>query len=763
MERVARRARAMILAAVAVTALMPLLPPSSGASHGEGCTTTCGNISIPYPFGVEPGCYHEGGFKLTCDHSYDLPRLFLGDGTVQVLDISILNGTVRINSNSVELFRLGTGGANGTWRAGGLGYAGPYFLSEAQNKLLAVGCDVQVILRGENNTLGSSCSPFCLEADGAASIDASSGIGRCQATILKGGASYGIQLHQLGFASSEETYTGVFIMEWDYSFNIAEYIFGYQTVPAVLGWTINDSNCHSNGSSPSCRSNHSFCENYDSHFDFHPSHRGHNCWCSDGYQGNPYIPDGCYDIDECEHPEEHQCYGICTNMPGTFHCRCPGGTYGDSQIKQGCVATKNSCTGLRVGLGVGGIVLLALSAPYIRSKIKSSRENELKQKFFKQNHGLLLQQIVSQKTDFGERMITPLLDLEKATNFFDRTHEAGGGGHGIVYKGLLGIHVVAIKKSKIVVQREIDDFINEVAILSQINHRNVVKLIGCCLETEVPLLVYEFISNGTLDSHLHVEGTTSVSWNDRIRIALEVARAISYLHSAASMPIYHRDIKSSNILLDDNFTAKVSDFGASRYIPIDQTGVSTAVQGTIGYLDPIYYYTGRLTDKSDVFSFGVLLIELLTKKKPCVFRGGDGVGLVSHFVSLLTEGKLNGIIDPQVMEEEDGEVQELATLAAMCTKLKGEDRPTMREVEMKLENLRPTKRHAAPDTASSSSTRDHFRASYMSVEVVSKEASRQYTMEEEVLMSARIRTRNRSTRKPTVSSWKPLQGHYVLM
>jgi serine/threonine protein kinase len=335
-------------------------------------------------------------------------------------------------------------------------------------------------------------------------------------------------------------------------------------------------------------------------------------------------------------------------------------------------------------------------------------------------------------------MIIPLSDLEKATNNFDRTREAGGGGHGVVYKGILDLLVVAVKKSKIVVQREIDDFINEVAILSQINHRNVVKLIGCCLETEVPLLVYEFISNGTLDHHLHVEGPISLSWDDRIRIALEVARALSYLHSAASMPIYHRDIKSSNVLLDDNLTAKVSDFGASRYIPIDQTGVTTAVQGTIGYLDPMYYYTGRLTDKSDVFSFGVLLVELLTRKKPFLYRsGGDGVGLVSHFVSVLAQGDLDQILDPQVTEEENGEVKEVATLAAMCIQLKGEDRPTMREVEMKLENLRLNNTHVAPDTASRRSDGDQIGPQYVPTGEAIVETSRQYTMEEEILLSAR--------------------------
>ena len=325
--------------------------------------------------------------------------------------------------------------------------------------------------------------------------------------------------------------------------------------------------------------------------------------------------------------------------------------------------------------------------------IKKRRLVKLKEKYFQKNGGLVLQQRLSSEEGSNRAFkIFTAKELEKATNNYHESKIVGQGGFGIVYKGLLSDkRIVAIKKSKIVNKIQ-EQFINEVVVLSQINHRNVIKLLGCCLETPVPLLVYEYVSNGTLFNHIHHESITStiLSWGIRLKIAIEIAEALSYLHSAISIPIIHRDVKSANILLNDDFTAIVSDFGTSRLIPRDQRQLETVVQGTFGYLDPEYMQTNQLTEKSDVYSFGVVLVELLTGQKALSFdKPEEQMSLAMHFLSTLKEGKLFEIVENNIVDERNMEqLKKFANLAAMCLSLRGDQRPSMKDLATKLDGLR---------------------------------------------------------------------------
>jgi serine/threonine protein kinase len=330
--------------------------------------------------------------------------------------------------------------------------------------------------------------------------------------------------------------------------------------------------------------------------------------------------------------------------------------------------------------------------------VKKRKLAKTRQRYFLQNGGMLLkQQMFSQRAPL--RIFTSG-ELEKATNRFSDDNITGRGGFGTVYKGVLCDQmVVAIKKAQRVDQSQVEQFVNEMLILSQVNHKNVVQLIGCCLESEVPLLVYEFITNGALFHHLH-NASVPMSWEDRLRIALETATALAYLHSAAKTPIIHRDVKSSNILLDDSFTAKVSDFGASRPMQLNQTHVTTLVQGTLGYMDPEYFQTSQLTERSDVYSFGVVLIELLTRKKPIFGDKMDEVrSLALHFSILFHHNRLMEIVDHQVADEAGARhVKSVAQLALRCLRVRGEERPRMIEVAVELEALRRLmKQHSVVD------------------------------------------------------------------
>ena len=342
--------------------------------------------------------------------------------------------------------------------------------------------------------------------------------------------------------------------------------------------------------------------------------------------------------------------------------------------------------------------MLLLGGSWIYWGLKKRKLIKLREKFFQQNGGLLLQQQLSNhRGSIETAKIFSAEELKKATNNYDESTVLGQGGYGTVYRGVLPDNkVVAIKKSKISDQSQIEQFINEMIVLTQINHRNVVKLLGCCLETEVPLLVYEYITNGTLSNHIHDKGLSfSLSWEKRLKIVADSAGALAYLHSATSVPIIHRDVKTTNILLDDNYTAKVSDFGASRLIPLDQTQLNTLVQGTFGYLDPEYFHTSQLTEKSDVYSFGVVMAELLTGKKAVSFdRPESDRNLAMYFVSAVKEDHLLQILEDHIVNEGNIEqLKEVANLAIRCLRVRGEDRPSMKEVAMELEGLRIMEKH----------------------------------------------------------------------
>lgn len=304
---------------------------------------------------------------------------------------------------------------------------------------------------------------------------------------------------------------------------------------------------------------------------------------------------------------------------------------------------------------------------------------------------LLYEQIRSKQVD-TVRIFTKE-ELENATDNFDSSKELGRGGHGTVYKGILkDSRILAIKRSKIMNMVQKDEFVQEMIILSQINHRNVARLLGCCLEVEVPMLVYEFIPNGTLFEHIHGKyRTTSISLDARLRIAQESAEALAYLHSSASPPIVHDDVKSPNILLGDNYITKVTDFGASRMLPKDEIQFMTMVQGTLGYLDPEYLQERQLTQKSDVYSFGVVLLELITGKTAIYSENTEEKkSLASSFLLALKENRLESILDRNILGVGTELFQDVAQLAKCCLSTKGEERPLMTEVAERLKAIRST-------------------------------------------------------------------------
>nr|CAB3450403.1 unnamed protein product [Digitaria exilis] len=635
--------RDMILALFATALLFTSRsPPATAATTATAmqpsttCLRRCGDIDIPYPFGVGTGCHLETGdwtFVLTCNRTSD-GRLRLYNYQIEVVDMSVALGQLRIYSViNAWCYNATTGAMNGQHNWWYNMSITNFRINDAQNRFTVIGCNSLAYIRSLNDTSDTSrymtgCMAMCPGvsrlADGSCA-----GVGCCQ-TAIPGG----LNGYQVSFEEKFNT-SGIS------SFSPCSY--------AVLVEA--------------------------AAFEFR----------------SKYVTTNAYPCSVS---------GTCVNTIGSFYCACPAKTTGNAY--NGTCEGNKTQIGWQIAIGVtSGAVVLIVTATCLYMIHEKRRLAKIKREYFKQHGGLLLFEEMKSRQGLSFTLFTQE-ELEAVTNSFDERHVIGKGGNGTVYRGTTKDgEAVAIKRCRLSNERQKKEFGKEMLILSQINHRNVVKLYGCCLEVEVPMLVYKYVPNGTLYRLIHHHGRRRRRDDDdapppqripftlRLRIAHQTAEALAYLHSWASPPIIHGDVKTSNILLDEDYTAMVSDFGASTVAPTDEAQLVTFVQGTCGYLDPEYMRTCKLTDRSDVYSFGVVLLELLTCRKALNLEEmEEDKYLSSQFLLVMGEDRLEEILDEQVKGEHSLELlEQVAELAKQCLEMTSDRRPSMRQVAEELARL----------------------------------------------------------------------------
>nr|GEX61967.1 putative wall-associated receptor kinase-like 16 [Tanacetum cinerariifolium] len=658
----------ILLVLVALTSLGPAI-----AQNESHCESSCGHVTINFPFGSGEGCYYSPDFLVTCNRSLDEPTPFYRDTNIPITnmyrDTSEMEVMVFVAKDCYDSF-----GKKIDDESFDTSLELNNFRISTKNRFVAIGCDTYADITGTigNDSVSTGCSSTC-GGNSHITNGSCSGVGCCQLAIPEGMSSYNLSAISFNNHTNISDFNpcsyALVVHEEKFNFS-SNNLLDFRAVeytPMLLDWAIGHETCDI-----ARKDTENFLCQGHSECDHNYAGPGYRCRCSEGYEGNPYVA--------------------------------------------------NNCTSTSVS-----VIFLLILVTWAYVGIKKRKHMKLREKFFRQNGGIMLQQRISGDGGSRDRQKligccleteVPLLVYEFIPNgtLSDHIHneskslaitwdirlriatETAGALSYLHSSASVPIIHRDVKPMNILLD---DSYIAKVADFgaSRLIPMDQLELATIVQGTLVPLLVYEFIPNGTLSDHIHNRGKSlAITWEIRIRIATETAEALSYLHSAASVPIVHRDIKPTNILLDDSYVAKVADFGASRLIPGDHVELATIVQGTLGYLDPEYLQTNTLTDKSDVYSFGVVLVELFTGRKALSFdKPEEEQNLAIYFLSSLKKGRLFHILDENLqLNEVPDEIAQVSRLAERCLCIKGDERPTMKEVAIELEGILASVIHSHP-------------------------------------------------------------------
>ncbi|EOA26268.1 hypothetical protein CARUB_v10022765mg [Capsella rubella] len=601
----------LILVIVIVIVIGGSVLRTSAANFTETCLGSCGEKTLPYPFGFSSGCRIQ--FGCSAAGIAEIGGFPVQNVTENSIFVALPHNCTRKVEDMNPLFS-------------------EHFAPTAENSFLMEECNrttdgcsikqkfLEDVLKLESCDATGNISCFSLDSNSS----------------LKNSAKF-FGMKELRNSTCRLLFSSIAFESVGVNAGIA-----LEFGRVRLGWWLNG-DCKSNpcGINANCTV-----------VDTPHGKTGHRCSCLEGFHGDGYI---------CRKALPH-CHG---SKLVWGHCRSTlitilGGTVGGASIL--------------VGLALLFFCKRRRSTP-LRSHLSAKR-------------------LLSEAAGNSSVAFFPYKEIEKATDGFSEKQKLGIGAYGTVYRGKLqNDEWVAIKRLRHRDSESLDQVMNEIKLLSSVSHPNLVRLLGCCIEQGDPVLVYEYMPNGTLSEHLQRDRGTGLPWTLRLTVATQTAKAIAYLHSAMNPPIYHRDIKSTNILLDYDFNSKVADFGLSRLGMTETSHISTAPQGTPGYLDPQYHQCFHLSDKSDVYSFGVVLAEIITGLKVVDFtRPHTEINLAALAVDKIRSGCLDQIIDPILDLELDAwtlsSIHTVAELAFRCLAFHSDMRPTMTEVADELEQIR---------------------------------------------------------------------------